>query len=647
LENSRDTLFRKVELCVSSICSSPLILGGTRASKTNVEIFGRCLGAWLVLLEDLMLRLGLSEVSRDSRRRNFVESLASADLAEVLNFLDAVYMRLITSNDTIDTFKQYLSSQAPQGLCYERLLSPCNKALYPFLTETDKKTKAYLLSISNQFLRFARKLEFQDIGLETKALTNYMETEQELEAMKDNYDELVIVNLSKIIHKWFKDFHIDELLPCHGSGSVAEGPLTLADKFGVLTVDPLIKEVLRSINGPKDSFLEYFPIQPGNDLVRCSRTIFVPKTATKLRTISMEPCVLQYLQQGVMKALYEYIDRHPYLGVRIRLGDQTQNQYLALEGSMYHNYGTIDLSHASDSVSWDLIRRVFSRTPSLFKWMLATRSRMTMLPDGTTLQLNKFAPMGSALCFPIECILFAAIIEYATNKYCKLMHTSPKLYSIYGDDLVVDSAIYDEVINILTICGFTVNYTKSYNDGEYRESCGEEYYAGLRVTALYYRTPFYNKRVSPSAFGSWCSAANNAALHRLPLYRVWLLHHILRASYRFKPYFTPNQGKSPFLWSSQATNHLIRPAWNKNLQRWEGRFVTVKSRQRQKDEAHEDLIKYFMKLIEMKRRPIRPESHLDESSFPNALHGSVEHFCSTILPVSDWCQHDLLLAQDW
>jgi len=643
VDNVRDTLFNRVADCVSLFRSSRSItLGGTQASELNIEIFSRCLNDWLILLEDLMLRLNLQESSRDAKRNNFVQALLPADLSEVLLFLDAVYTRLIDECDTPDSFKHYLEGRA-NGIDYQRLLSPISQVTYQFLIEIDQEKKAYFLSIIAQFLRFARKLEFQDIGLEQKALADYMETEDELESMSYD-DEQVFDKLANIVHRWFKDFHIDILLPKHGSGSVSEGSLTLAQKYAHCHTDVLIRECLSDIGAP-DSYLDYFPVQPGEALVRRSRTIFVPKTAVKLRTISMEPCTLQYLQQGVMYELYRYIENHEYLGVRVRLADQQQNQIMAWEGSKYCTFGTIDLSHASDSVSWNLVRRVFRKSSSLFKWLMVTRSKETLLPNGEVIKLNKFAPMGSALCFPVECILFAAIVEYATNKICRQLKIRKEIYTVYGDDIVVQAACYDETCRILQLCGFTVNTSKSYNSGPYRESCGKEYYAGVDISAIYYRIPFSNRKTSPSVYSSWCSMANNAYLHRLPVLRNYLINRVLSTFPGKGPYFGRSPYKSPYLYSPQPTNFHVVKKWCKRYQRWEGRFISVKSKLRGA-EVTDDVIRYHCALVNMAKRCKLHAAPIDEFVPSVSLQGCVEFFSSTALPITDWIQHDLMLTED-
>jgi hypothetical protein len=254
--------------------------------------------------------------------------------------------------------------------------------------------------------------------------------------------------------------------------------------------------------------------------------------------------------------------------------------------------------------------------------------------------------MGSALCFPTECIIFSAIIEYASREYCTRTRTSPKLWSVYGDDLIVPREIYSRVIEILARCGFRVNETKSYNSGPYRESCGKDYYAGHDVSALYYRTPFYNHKVSPSAYGSWCSSANNAKLHRLPLYRWYLITKILSAQRRSGPYFDYSPELSPHLYSPQPTNFHVRKRWNRAYQRWDGKFTVVKSRPRG-SEPDDDNLCYFIRLVEMSRRRTSTKGYLDESPTSVALHGSVEFFSSTVLPIVPYKKPNKLLAVDW
>jgi hypothetical protein len=93
--------------------------------------------------------------------------------------------------------------------------------------------------------------------------------------------------------------------------------------------------------------------------------------------------------------------------------------------------------------------------------------------------------MGSAMCFPVECIVFAAIVEWAIMH----AHGDPRHsnYCVYGDDIIVETEFAPAVVTALEEFGFTVNHEKSYYREtvlNYRESCGGEYVFGEDVTPV-------------------------------------------------------------------------------------------------------------------------------------------------------------------
>jgi len=580
-----------------------------------------------------MIRSGVPEEGRTARLDNFVNALLSCDILVALDYLDSVFLYLIGREANITGFKHLSCLSLSGDDVSSGLLSPINCSLYSFLSETVESSRASLLPDIAQFLRFPLKLNFQGINLENDALADYLRTEANLPEMTSEVDDIAD-ELASIIHEWFSEFRIEFLRPSHGPGSVAEGPLDLTQKFQRLGVDNIMKMILSGPVGTTD-YREYYPIPPTQVLNRVSRTVFVPKTASKLRTISMEPVSLQYIQQGVMKELYRFIENHPYLGMRVRLDDQGQNQLYAWEGSKYGTFSTIDLSHASDSVSWALVRRVFKRTPHLLKWFLACRSRETCLPGGCTMRLKKFAPMGSALCFPVECIIFASIVEYASRKFRTHRRYQSDNYAVYGDDLVVPTRIFHSVKDALERCGFEVNRRKSYHLGPYRESCGKDYYGGVDTSSLYYRVPLYLRGVTPGAYGSWCTGANNALMHRLPLLRLHYITLVKAAHRRWGPYFCNSADASPYLFSSQPTNFHVQERWNRNYQRWEGRFTSVMSRQRDSELA-DDALRYHCRLVEMSWRDRKSSQVISESLSPIAMRGCVEFFSSTVRPITPY-----------
>jgi len=617
--------FRERLLSMSqSMLNKIHLVGGAPAEKENQILISQFFEAWLFLASDVTYQFDTPQQARIARLTNFAVGLQRSDLVDVLNIcMDAAELLINDSVTDYGTFKESIIRQHPgQESLLCRLLAPVMPLLVSLFECPDVKADTLKWVLS--FFRFGKKLNLKAIGLEDQALAAYVSTESHLEAVcLDSIPELVN-GMNKIMQVWLRDFNCKRLVPRHGSGSVAEGKLSIYDKYLELGIDLKLKIVLGQC------WRDYYPSDPRDGIVRVSRTIFVPKTYSKLRTISMEPVTLQYFQQGVMRSIYDFIEEHPYLHGRINLRDQTQNRDMAKEGSLNNSYSTIDLSAASDCVSWSLVKRVFRRTPIL-KWLYATRSQETKLPDNRVIRLKKFAPMGSALCFPIECLIFAAVIEYVSQEWCKRTGMTRSRYSVYGDDMIVDTAITNDVILALESLGFIVNHSKSFVDGKFRESCGGDYYEGIDVSSVYYRVDSYSKRkLSPEVYAALCSFANLAndkGFHELRQYIVKLILPMV-------PYFTDTTEQSPMLYSKFPTNHHARKKWNEDFQCWLGKFVTVLSKPVDRKVVNgvpEDDIAYFFRLTQM-----ATSGHVrryDEEVVDICLHGSCTRLGYVLRPV--------------
>lgn len=111
-------------------------------------------------------------------------------------------------------------------------------------------------------------------------------------------------------------------------------------------------------------------------------------------------------------------------------------------------------------------------SPEWLARLTATRATHCLI-DGELHALKKFASMGSALCFPIEAIVFYAIARTVT----------PNVW-VYGDDIIVPGKDYFAVIDALVEYGLQVNVDKSLHHGFFRESCGGDYYKGHLINPI-------------------------------------------------------------------------------------------------------------------------------------------------------------------
>lgn len=229
------------------------------------------------------------------------------------------------------------------------------------------------------------------------------------------------------------------------------------------------------------------------------KVVFVPKTQKTPRVIAMEPTHMQYAQQAVMTTLVPILERSK-IGKSQGFTDQEPNRILARQGSITGKLATIDLSEASDRVLNSLVEAATSAWPVVHDALQVTRSTRSKLPSGKILPLVKFASMGSALCFPIEVMVFSTLVfmglqksgAYTRNEAFRLFTTGE--VRIYGDDIIVPADSTLDVEETLEAYGLKVNRSKSFRSGKFRESCGGDYYQGTNVTPVRLRRDLPSRR---------------------------------------------------------------------------------------------------------------------------------------------------------
>lgn len=273
------------------------------------------------------------------------------------------------------------------------------------------------------------------------------------------------------------------------------------------------------------------------------RVSFVPKTAKGPRTIAVEPSWKMYAQQGLLSALTRSIESR---GLPPRFTDSSVNRDLAREGSETGEWATIDLSAASDSVSARLVWELTAGRPLFREALFASRTGQASLPDGTTRSLNKFAGMGSATCFPIEAMVFAAIAVHALAPRLTTGQVSlpvdrevVRRVTVFGDDIVVPVTGYTAVRANLEAFGFKVNEKKSFHKGNFRESCGGDYFMGHSVAFVKVRQPLRFGTDSAIETTSTVSLRNQLAASGLWPDTVKLLDRSLLRGLGIFPYGNP------------------------------------------------------------------------------------------------------------
>lgn len=284
-----------------------------------------------------------------------------------------------------------------------------------------------------------------------------------------------------------KSLNPEAMLYKHGPGGVAEG-YDSVERWDFPVISKEVEELVGA-DAFRPTWESLLSDPPVVSMVP-ARLHAVPKTKTKPRLITIEPTYNQFLQQGASVLLRKEMSRFPVVNIL----DQGRNKELARLGSLDGSLATIDLSDASDRLSNGLVRRVFSWNQSFVDWLQQTRSQVVQLPDGSLVQMNKFAGMGSALTFPVQTMVFATVCAYALcvseGKFSRSFVRSfltREDFGVYGDDIVVPSSLAPIVVSLLEELGLKVNTKKSFFSGRFRESCGGDYFDGRDVTPVYVR----------------------------------------------------------------------------------------------------------------------------------------------------------------
>lgn len=367
----------------------------------------------------------------------------------------------------------------------------------------DKAASAYQVLSARQALAFFTKLEDLDIGVDKEAVAyrKFVESEQLCSVTNDCFRkvrrgifslprdvELVFLRAQRKIASVLGSAPaIAELKLRFGPGAtvsikrnesnptakMAAGFECSSDALASGLLPELLRELphwthaLDSVWSVDEEgwLVETVPVR-----ISAGNLAFVPKNASTFRSIVVEPCLNGLAQSGIGDLIAKKLRS---VGVDIK--DQTLNQELALLGSLYGDLATIDLSSASDTIARELVR--FLLPDDWYRLLCAFRTSEVKYKR-ETIALEKFSSMGNGFTFPLETLIFWALVRSAVPD---------GIVSTYGDDIICPSQYYDEVEKVLWHAGFILNRTKSYASGPFRESCGCDYYHGINVR------PFYQK----------------------------------------------------------------------------------------------------------------------------------------------------------
>lgn len=447
-------------------------------------------------------------------------NIVTVDAVSCLNQLLAVFGKIEgghTEQSENDVITSFVKNEADVRFWNEELHEPeifSNYSLCSLPSPYDRykyRTEDYGLEHLTGCLKGTYHI---DISLSDKEELG----RQILANYESNKDYMVMVQMvaRKLLGRLLSGLDPRDIHPKHGSGSSACGTPVRA-RYGkpryVKSIDAIWSYSEYFFAGPS----HLCDVMPGRSEVPCqssshvwlddleeytpcAKVLLVPKDARGPRLISCEPRETMWIQQGLLSEIVKQTEAHSLTKGLVNFTDQSINQWQAYRGSINRESCTLDLKDASDRISVTLVKNLFPT--NWFEAFMACRSGSTKLPDGTKIELAKFAPMGSALCFPVMALCVWSLLTAAANmaqtaravrvsggltKANKSFRWNNPVY-VYGDDIVVPSDFAETAQLVLKGAGLIVNTNKSFVHGSFRESCGGEYYNGWDVTPVRLRS---------------------------------------------------------------------------------------------------------------------------------------------------------------
>lgn len=436
--------------------------------------------------------------SRDFSTSNLTRMLIAWSKIDVMEYIDSMKSMLLCLRD-LSSMRGCVNEPSFNAWLAAHEVQRSSVVVRPFLRllkDVYKTLDPTVFALANTVFQYTVRLTLTDVDwVEEDEITSYLENEEIFKSQ--TYDVDLLDEVRAVCRWWLRDFSFENARGRHGYGATAGVKRSLGTAAKYKDFLPTHETAILA------SWLNWWPIYefwPGiterhaellfeelgeedtpHNVDQLMHYNLVPKAFNKKRGVSMEPTSHMFMQKMIFGLMDDYFNSHPEC--HVHLHDQERNRRLCVEGSRHNTFATIDLSAASDSVTNTLVKYVLQDTLLGDALQLCrTPNALLTHADGSTevVELEKFAPMGSAVCFPVECLIFSAIVAVAQQR----LGIDDK-YCVYGDDIVCSTRAFDTVVDLLTQLNFRVNTDKSYGHGsDFTESCGMEAYKGFDVSPL-------------------------------------------------------------------------------------------------------------------------------------------------------------------
>jgi len=585
--------------------TGPSTYKGEELSSRDSFVVRCALMLWVGVVRSCV---GVENNANEGRIVQLLKSCSTVDLFELLDGLGALDSWLVQSVEFREIRKETeLKSVINVHHAVAEPLRILKSLLAPHWRAWIRSSDVEGFRACHQVFAALSRLNLEKKSLAEVAYTKWCDSE--IAVAKAGMPSDVEKN---VISEWFPLENAcilyDWMSPHHSSGSTcervsnpAEKPLLMGLDANLRTFlkvtgwDDLVQEGLMQSFVPRIAGQQAFaPIPTVGDSEPYHLVIFVAKNWKTYRVVSMEPIAYMFFQQGASVGIQRYLKSRisPVLSRMYCVNTEEENRAAAQRGSIDGSIATIDWSSASDLVAYRYMASL-TEGSGLSPFVRMLRTKYAKMPgrisedlwDESVYAVDKMAPMGSAVCFPLESLFFCTVLfsTYLQERWKYTVSERKRMLAamrVYGDDCTVPVELVQPFLTRMEEIGAQVNMTKSFfNSGSdqdfYRESCGGEYLNGIDVTPWRLPRKFGGFTIS-SIFmvdGDWDSATELAQLislandlYDLPWARYVVIYHLVSVGQL--PLFFDETGERG-LRSSSPTNFHLRKRYNTSFQRYE------------------------------------------------------------------------------
>jgi hypothetical protein len=231
------------------------------------------------------------------------------------------------------------------------------------------------------------------------------------------------------------------------------------------------------IDSVQDYWMSQLESDPNRSIYQETSSLkltLVPKTFKSFRSIMPNTTIGSYISDGLGRIMMKRLKRYGY-DIRVL---QHRHRVLAQQASVHKQFVTADLSSASDSISSRLLALLLPK--DWFDVLNRTRIGTVELPDASSVEMETFCTMGIGYTFPLQTLVFLVLLKAIEYVHFK-GRVDRRTISVYGDDMVYHRRMHEFVTRYFSDLGFVINIDKTYHEGDFRESCGGDYYRGVDV----------------------------------------------------------------------------------------------------------------------------------------------------------------------